>query len=261
MKSTTILITLCLTAGALAQAPTPVPKKDPFAGFGSSLDRKPTGKLPPAPAPVGNSATASATPALKLADNWDTLTPLTPRGPLGQRRELRALLQGFAEPGSDTSAHPEVAIYQQLKYLMPLLKAQDVFGLKGQINSGGDPSLAGIPTGLKFTAFSAIPARSFEVRFLFDRANQVVATEFVASDWRNLPPLPDRPADRKFSGKTYDFVPKGDNIRGALYAQAAWNEPDYVIVATRGGPKAADFYIPKPMVSLMLYCLDLQGDK
>lgn len=53
-------------------------------------------------------------------------------------------------------------------------------------------------------------------------------------------------------------MPQGTTAAGRQYRQLAWHRKDYVLIATRGGPKSADFYIPKPMVSLVLYSLELQ---
>lgn len=173
------------------------------------------------------------------------------------------MLDGFAEPGKDTSARPGVEIYKAVTYLMPLAKAQTALGLTGQIQGGGKPSLVGFPSGLSFTAFSKVPGRSFQVRLLLDRDSQVVAVEYLAKDERALPPAPEPlgPPDRTFAGKTYDFVPQGNAAVPRSFTQVSWNRKDYVIIATRGGPDVADLYIPKPMVSIVLYCLNLSPAK
>ena len=258
MKALLFITTLLIAARVSAQLAPPAPKKAPFSGVGNSaLDRKPQAQTPTTLTP----APASTSGGLKLDDRWDTLTALSDRGPKTQRRELSALLEGFAEPGKDPSAHTGMEIYRQVTYLLPLEKGKSSLGLTGQMNSGGPPSVVGFPPGLKFAAFSAIPGRSFEVRLLFDRANQIVAAEFVAMNERLLPPPPEvlPPPDRTLSGKTYDFVPRGDSIDARPFQQAVWNRKDYVIIATRGGPKVADLYIPKAMVSIILYFLNLQG--
>jgi hypothetical protein len=150
-----------------------------------------------------------------LDDRWDTLSGLSDRGPKTQRQEMRALLEGFAVPGKDTKARPEMEIYRNVTYLLPLEKTKEVLGLVGQMGSGGKPAVVGFPPGLGFSAFSANPERKFEVRLLFDRAGQVAAVQYVASNERLLPPaheLLPRP-DRSFLGKTYDFVPRGTRFR------------------------------------------------
>ena len=266
MKITPILLSLCLVTHGQAQTPTtPVPKKDPFAGFGnSSLDRKrpsPVAPAPLTPAPAAPGSAESSGTGLMLDARWDTLNGLSQRGPLSQRRELRALLTGFAQPGKDTSPQPGVEIYGGVTYLMPLVAAQAKLGLTSQMQSGGSPSTVGIPAGLKFTAFTVTAGRNYAVRFLIDRASQVVAMEFVANDSRDLPPLPGRPPNRAYSGKTYDFLPQGSSIAPRPFSQYCWNEKDGVIIATRYGPASANLHLPKPFVSIMLYCLDLDGDQ
>lgn len=197
---------------------------------------------------------------MQLDDRWDTPTPLMPRGPKIQREEFQRLLTGFAEPGRDTKPFPGKTIYREVTYLMPMKDALAKFGLTSVTQSGGEPSYAGFPAGLKYAAFSAQAGRSFEVRVIFDRVNQVVATEFAALNPLGLPKLPPQPPDRTFTGKYYDFLPRGDNARGGSYRQMIWDMGDHVIIATRGGPKAADLYLPKPFVSLILYCLDLPAN-
>ena len=268
MKITPILLSLFCAAHVFAQTPsatapaTPVPKKDPFAGFGnSSLDRKRPSPVAPAPAPAAPGSAESSGTGLMLDARWDTLNGLSQRGPLTQRRELRALLTGFAQPGKDTSPHPGVEIYGGVTYLMPLVAAQAKLGLTSQMQSGGSPSTVGIPAGLKFTAFTVTAARKYEVRFLIDRASQVVAVEFAANDPQNLPPLPARLPDRSFLGKTYDFLPQGSSISPRPFRQMCWHEKDAVVIATRYGPMSANLHLPKPFVSSMLYCLDLDGDQ
>jgi hypothetical protein len=86
----------------------------------------------------------------------------------------------------------------------------------------------------------------------------VVAVEFVATDYRVLPPAPEPmgPATRILHGRTYDFVPEGTSAAGRDFQHLAWHKSDYVLISTRGNPKSADLYIPKPMVSVILCSLD-----
>ncbi len=180
-------------------------------------------------------------------------------GPKQQRAELRALLTGYVEAAADTAPHPDNRIYAPVTYLMPMKEAQSRAGLANKLGSGGRTSVVGFPDGLTFTAISADGDRRYETRFLKDRAEQVVAVEFVATDARLLPPppepLPSAPT-RSLRGRTYDFVPEGSSATGRELPQNAWHRSDYVLISTRGNPKAADLYIPKPMVSVILYALD-----
>jgi hypothetical protein len=265
MKSFLSLTTLLIATCASAQVATPAPERPPFTGFGgSALDRKPPRQpstaLSPTTVPSSGNAPVTEAGALKLDDRWDALNALSDRGPKTQRQELWALLKGFAEPGKDTSPAPRMEIYRKVTYLTPLETAKGALGLTSQVNSGGPPSVVGFPPGLRYTAFSAGEGRSFEVRVLHDRASQVVAVEYVALESRLLPPPPETlpPPTRTLMGKTYDFVPRGDSSNGRAFQQMVWNRSDYVLIATRGGPKPADLYIPKKMVSLILYYLNLQ---
>jgi hypothetical protein len=268
MKALLFVTIFLITGYARGQVPTPAPQRPPFAGFGgTALDRKsphkPSTALSTTPAPLPSAGTAAVAEAgeLRLDDRWDALDGLSDRGPKTQRQELDALLKGFAEPGRDISPAPRMQIYRKVTYLTSLETAKAELGLTSQINSGGPPSVVGFPPGLKYTAFSAGEGRSFEVRVLYDRAAQVVAVEYVALESRLLPAPPETlpPPTRTMMGKTYDFVPRGDSSNGRAFEQKVWNRKDYVLISTRGGPKSADLYIPKKMVSIILYFLNLQS--
>jgi hypothetical protein len=271
MKWTPLLISFLLIARASAQVATPSPKKEPFTGFGgTALDRKKPGNpatglpqrsiVPPGtPAPANP---AAGSDGLKLRPGWDSPTGLSRGGPLEQRKELRALLNGFAAPGRDTSPDPQKRIYKKVTYLLPFEQARSRLGLSGALKSGGKSPVVGFPDGgLTFEAFTSDAGRAFETRLLQDAANQVVALEFVALDASKLPeppdPLPDS-SDRRHElrGKTFDFVSQGTTAVSKTYSQVSWNVGDYVLISTRGGPRVTDLYIPKPMVSFILYCLD-----
>ena len=261
MIKVTFIFTLCLTAGTTLPATAQQAQEPPAAGLGSSLDRKPGQQNPPAKPLAANAApAATGGGGLQLSGNWDAPTALSRGGPKQQRAELRALLTGYVDPAADTAAHPGNRVYLAVTYLMPLREAQSRAGLSAKLQSGGPTSVVGFPSGLTFTAFSADGQRRYESRLLKDRADQVVAVEFVATDPRLLPPAPEPlpPPTRSLRGHTYDFVPEGITAAGREYVQNVWHMSDYVLIAIRGGPKAADLYIPKPMVSLILYCLDHQ---
>ncbi len=255
----TVLSLAILSTASFAGPLDPPGKKDPFADFGTSLDRKP-GKqnlpakpLVPAPAPA-----AAGGAGLQLAGNWDAPNGLASGGPKQQRAELRALLTGYVDAVADTAPHPGNRIYPPVTYLMPMAEAQPLAGLAAKLQSGGRTSVVGFPDGLTFAMFSADAQRRYEVRMLKDRANQVVAVEFVAADFRVLPPRPEElpVPTRSLRGHTYDFVPEGVTAVGREYQQNVWHRSDYALIATRGGPMSTDLYIPKPMVSVILYCLD-----
>ena len=247
MKNRLFLFFVAIASQVSAQAPLSPSKKDPFANSGNTLLDQPNA-LPPA-------AATATSGGIKLQDRWDTPTALIPRGPKIQREEFHRLLTGFAEVGRDTRPAPGKTIYREVAYLMPMKDALAKFGLTGGIKSGGEPSYAGFPAGVKYAAFSAQAGRSFEVRVLYDRGEQVVAVEFAATNPTHLPPLPLKEPDRAFVGKYYDFLPRGDSTGGRGFQQYSWDMGDHVIIATRGGPKAADLYLPKPFASLILYCL------
>lgn len=268
LRIVSILLLLHTTGHAQQAAPTP--KKDPFAGFHSALDDKPGtssqtassifDSAPRIPAPT-QTHTGPASAGLKLNGRWESPLGLSRGGPSVQGKELHTLLEGFAVSGKDTGSFPDKTIYPSVTYLMPLLTAEAKLGLSGKLVSGGVADVVAFPDGLKFAEITAETGRNFAVRFLKDIADQVVAIEFVSLDANALPhPFQFPPQGRPqhiFQGRlTSDFVPQATNVFSKNCTQAAWDMGDFVLVSTRGGPKAADLYIPKPMVSLVLYCLE-----
>jgi hypothetical protein len=254
------IVSLAILGSVSFAGPLDPPGKDPFADFGASLDRKPGPQKLPAKPPATAAAPASASAGgLQLAGNWNAPNGLASGGPKLQRAELRALLTGYVAAAADTAPHPGNHIYGPVTYLMPVRDAQLRADLAGKLQSGGRTSVVGFPDGLNFTAFSADGERRYETRMLKDRADQVVAVEFAATDYRFLPPAPETlppTPTRTLRGHTYDFVPEGTAGASREFQQLAWHRSDYVLIATRGGPKAADLYIPKPLVSVILYALD-----
>lgn len=261
MTSNTLLFALWIATHGLLTSPAHAQQKPPFAGFtGTSLDRKPGSPNVPTKAPAATALpVGTGGGGLLLGGNWNAPNGLANGGPKRQRDELRALLAGYVSPAADLTAHPANRIYPPISYLMPLREAQARGGVGGQLQSGGRTAVVGFPDGLTFASFTPQGQRRYEVRMLKDRADQVVAVEFVATDHRLLPPAPEilPPPTRTLTGHTYDFVPEGISAAGRSYLQNVWHRSDYVLIATRGGPKSADLYIPKPMVALILYCLDL----
>jgi hypothetical protein len=216
-----------------------------------------------APTPAANSKPETG---LMLDARWDTLSALASRGALGQRQELRALLQKFAKAERDLAPHPALRIYGGVTYLLPLAQAQAQLGLSGQIQSGGTPSAAGLPAGLRLVSCTAKAGRDFEVRFLIDQAGNVCVVEFIAQRPESLPPPPvplpaDPPRIQLQQGKIYDFLPQGITAVSRTFPQASFDLGDAILIQTRGGPKAADLYVPKPFARVILFCLDLAGNK
>jgi hypothetical protein len=248
------IVSLAILGSVSFAGPLDPPGTDPFAEFVKPGQLKPPEK--PLSSPVAPAAPGAA--GLQLAGNWNASNGLASGGPKQQRAELRALLTGYVEAAADTAPHPGNRIYAPVTYLMPAREAQSRAGLAGKLQSGGRTSVVGFPDGLTFTAISADGERRYETRMLKDRADQVVAVEFVATDARVLPPPPEPMGlpTRSLRGRTYDFVPEGTAATGREFPQYVWHRSDYVLIATRGNPKAADLYIPKPMVSLILYSLD-----
>lgn len=202
-------------------------------------------------------------PAGGLSTGGESSIGLARGGPKRQRTELLALLTGAVSPSADRNTSPGTRIYSGVTYLMPLNEAVTQAGLAGKLQSGGRSAAVGFPDGFFFTEISADGQRRYASRMVTDQANRMVAVEFVATDPRLLPPPPEPlpPPTRSAMGRTYDFVPEGISAAGRRYVQQVWHMSDYVRIATRNGPKAADLYIPKPMVAIILHSLESSPGK
>ncbi|NBV86918.1 MAG: hypothetical protein EBS01_11825 [Verrucomicrobia bacterium] len=96
-------------------------------------------------------------------------------------KELRALLNGFAQAAPNTAPAPDIEIYRGIKYLMPFNEARKLLGLSQDVNSKTLVACPGFP-------FHSLVAYSFHGSFdggfdtvyiVTDGAMQVVAVEFT----------------------------------------------------------------------------------
>jgi hypothetical protein len=137
MNISSMILFACLAGTALAQENTPLPKKDPFAGFGSSLDRRPGGQaggtlLDRGP---GGSVTTPSIGAgnskpgeIALPGNWSAPLPESSGGHSLEIQDLKALLGPYGKPDDSLATPPGVMIYPGIRYLAPQAEAARILG-------------------------------------------------------------------------------------------------------------------------------------
>jgi hypothetical protein len=234
------LSTLALfAAAALAQQPTPAPKKDPFANFGSSLDKKPAGpRTMPVPPPAQNTPPATAPPpaapiappsssGLALATDWEKHVTESTGGQTRKIDDLSALLSAYGTASADTAAHPDVTVYEgpaidrpgdcRIAYLTPLAAAeQALFSKDHGISSVMKAVAPGFPDGLSIHSYD-VKAGIYNRLYIvtdYSKVQQVVCLVLKAENLHWIPASP-------------PFVK----------IERDWHTFDYVNTMNRGQPK------------------------
>ena len=309
-----ILLTLCLAATASAQLPTPVPKKDPFAGFGgTSLDRKKPGPTAPSPAPAATAplAAPAAVPGTQpspekplanaavvarfntdpskgivLFSGWDKRVTGPARKQNLDMADLRAILQDYGEPKDDLDLHPDVEVFPGIRYLSPLNEAVEKLSRQfGSLGIGLDVPIAteGFPLGLGFKKYDKSGASKADfkhVYLLLDNKAQVVSIAFmkVHGPFVDVP----EPPFVLIPGRRFreNLIDKKDGASG-VWVWDARSRGKYVVVHSIPGlnfpagdskdlspaaslrdtsGKSYTWYVPQPMINLILYCSQLSPD-
>jgi hypothetical protein len=302
-----VLIAVSLNAWSLAQTPLPpgaTPKKDPFAGFGTSLDQRPgkpasgsSSLLPPRPSP---SNAPSAPPAsdpgsltgIVLSKEWSGHLTEGAGGQTMKMNDLQALLSGYGQADRDIDPHPDVTVYEgapfdpslgqtcRITYLMPLVQAEKLLFRSRGIVTGGRVVAPGFPDGL-FVQIYEIRAGIYNHLFILtDVAQHVISLELKAEGVNYYPPAPFTKLDRNWH--THDYLNTQNKGQPGLQIDTRVNDlrsrGRYIIVNMTGGslpgpqiqqpvvikparssPKeTSTWYVPEPMVSLILYTLGKQ---
>jgi len=288
-----------LAAIAVGQTAAPTPKKNPFEGWGTSLDKRPSGhsSVPPmgpsglsdshlspsVPAPSTPPPPPAATTAgqgLVLSTDWASHLSEANGGHSLELQDIKTLLSRYGHPEADLGNHPEVKVYPGIRYLMPVAEVEaTLFKDARRLSSPSKIACPGFPSGLFFISYDVKSGIYNRMYLVVDRANQVVSLELVAEDTLFVPPSP---PFRRFDGAwhVYDYV--NDRIKGQpdividTRVRDARSPDGYVVVNTTGGrwpdpigdpgiirkpppanvkPKqASTWFVPVPLVNLILYC-------
>lgn len=304
-----VLIAVSLNAWSWAQdapPPTATPKKDPFAGFGSSLDQRPGGKsansfnlLPRTPAPNYPSAPPNPAPAVPgsltgvvLAKEWAGHLSEGAGGQTMKMKDLQDLLSAYGKADRDIDPHPDVTVYEgspldpslgqncRITYLMPLGQAEKLLFKSRGIVTGGRVVAPGFPDGLFMQVYEVRAGIYNHLIILTDVAQQVLSLEFKA-DGANY--YPQSPPFTKLARNwhTHDYMNTQNKGQPGLQIDTRVKDMRssgrYIVVNMTGGselpqlagpivlkparasPKeATTWYVPDPLISLILYTLSKQ---
>ena len=118
-------------------------------------------------------------------------------------RDLGALLSREAQRGKDTAPHPNLNIYGEVTYLMPLNRAKEVLGLAKRINSKNKMACSGFPaSSLYHYSFTGQYEGGYSQLYIVtDKADQVVCIQLVSEH-----PRSDIPSVKYGDWHVYDFV-------------------------------------------------------
>jgi hypothetical protein len=262
-----VLLCLCLVAvTASAAEATPKPKPESFKGWGSSLDKhpnKPGATLKPVVKP--NLAPLTPVPAapphgIALSKTWSAPLPLSSGGHSLDLRDLGWLLKDYGQAGDDLGPHPEVKIEGGVTYLMPQRQAEKLLGLDSHgMKTSAKVACAGFPDGLSYTSYDVKKDIYDRLYLVTDLADQVVCLQYVASNEVQRPSVPPwRFIDKDWH--VYDYVnnrTKGQpRIRIDTRVLDRRSEGGFIVVNTTGEAvkQSARWYVPQPLINLILYC-------
>ena len=305
-----VLIAVSWNAWALAQngiPPDATPKKDPFAGFGTSLDQRPGGKTvspfnalphtnlpnaqtaPPNPAPA---AAPGSLTGIVLAKEWSGHLTEGAGGQTMKMNDLQALLSAYGKADRDIDPHRDVTVYEgspvdpalgqkcRITYLMPLAQAERLLFKSRGIVTGGRAVAPGFPDGLFMQVYEVRAGIYNRLIILTDLAQQVVSLEFKAEGVNYYPVSPPfTKLERNWH--THDYMNTQNKGQPGLQIDTRVNDlrssGGYIVVNMTGGsllphlvqpvvlkparfsPKeTSTWYLPEPMISLILYTLSKQ---
>ena len=197
-------------------------------------------------------------------------------------RDLGAILSKEAKRGRDTAPHPDVKIYGEVTYLMPLERAKEVLGLAKRINSKNKMASSGFPvSSLYHYGFAGQYEGGYNQLYIVtDSADQVVSIQLVAEH-----PRGDIPNVKYDDWHVYNFVnarhkslstlqigysihDKSDTLvidsvlrDSGLHASRSRSVGTKVTQPTsHSGPclESVRWYLPKPLAGLILECISKQ---
>lgn len=211
--------------------------------------------------------------------------------------DLRALLVGFGTAEADVAAHPEATVYEgqrmdgapgdncRVSYLMPLRQAEtQLFHSRG-ITTASRAVAPGLPDGLFLHTYDVRAGIYNRLCIVTDGARpepQVVSMVLTAEGVNYYPEQPFRKIERDWH--TFDYVNTENRGQATVKIDTRLKDArtagHYVVVNTTGrnapmpdelpapviirparfSPKVTTtWYVPEPLIKLMLYCLDKQS--
>ena len=218
-----------------------------------------------------------------LYAGWDKRATLPNRKENHDMADLRAILKNYGEPRDDVDLHPEAEVFPGIRYLTPLKQA--LAALSKQFGASGiglevPIATEGFPLGLFFKKFDKNGDSKADFKHpytLSDKQGQVIGVAFAGVHQpfvkAGTPPFTFIPGrrfrqnliDGKAPGDRRVFV--SDNRRSGNFVivhsmPPFFPEPDPTVPIPPenlrdGTGTSYTWYVPQPLVNLILYCSQL----
>ncbi len=204
-----------------------------------------------------------------LEKGWDT----SMSDGVTTMKELKSLLSSGSSPAPNTAPAPEISIFGNVTYLMPLKDAIAALGLTQQVASKAQVACPGFPYhSLRTYSFNGNFDGGFNTLcMLADEVNQVVAIQFVTATPEKV--RIEAPHTNK-KWVTFDFA--NTRVKALSIADVYHGVESGGRGGTRGGTRgvvridsllrvdgkavnATRIYLPRPMVELILYRISKAG--
>ena len=249
------------------------------------------GTQPSSEKPLANAAVIARfntdpSKGIVLYAGWDKRVTGPARTQNHDMADLRAILQSYGEPRDDLDLHPDVEVFPGIRYLAPLSEAVDKLAKQfGPLVLGLEIPVAteGFPLGLNFKKYDkpgSSKADFKHVYLLLDKKAQVVSIAFlkVHGPFVDVP----EPPFVWIPGRRFreNLIDKRDGASG-VWVWDARSRGKYVVVHAipglgfpagnssgvspsaslrDGGGRSYTWYVPQPVINLILYCSQLSLD-
>jgi len=207
-------------------------------------------------------------------------------------KDLQDLVAGYGKADRDIDIHPDVTVYEgpppdpalgqncRITYLMPLVQAEKLLFKSRGIVTGGRAVAPGFPDGLSLQIYDVRAGIYNRLIIMTDVAQQVVSMEFKAEGLNYYPATPFTKIVRDWH--THDYMNTENKGQPGLQIDTRVNDQRtrgrYIVVNMTGGSQAAiqlpaiiilkpahfspkqatTWYVPEPMINLILYTLSKQ---
>lgn len=226
---------------------------------------------------------------ITLNKDWTGHQTESSGGQTRKLEDLRALISGYGEAEADLAEHPEVTVYEgpvfgggqgqtcRITYLMPLNRAEQLLLGSTGISTISRAVAPGLPDGLFLHTYDARAGIYNHVCIVTDNhkpQQQVVCLLLKAEGVNWIPGLPWVQLNRDWD--TFDYVNTQNRGRPGIIIDTRVldqrQQGGYIVVNTTGAPNRhpppllakpakwspkedSTWYVPVPLVKLMLYCL------
>lgn len=244
-------------------------------------------------APVTGSHTGEG---IVLSNGWQGRLAQAAGGQAMKIADLRTLLTPFGKAEPDTAPHPDVIIYEgprmdgapgetsRITYLMPLREAEAALFKSRGITTSSRAVAPGLPDGLFLHIYDVKAGIYNRLCIVTDGAKpdpQVVSILLKAEGVNYYPPSPFRKVIRDWH--TFDYINTENRGQSGIQIDTRVNDlreakraiivittggsmpdllspPGVVVKPARSSPKeTTTWYVPEPLIRMILYCLDNQS--